>query len=192
MYVCVFVYVYVCTSRSSWVFINLNHHHCNNGRWQPYPSARPSKVPAAATQMPSGRRLTPVSFPPGSPVDSMNKVLQGGGITGFVELLSSTRALRRSQESNDQPRLHLLFFPTWGLFLLCPSFKPPGHEEGPERERVYFQTLDSFPAAPSSPSLCFVLSSSIILPPPMSQLITTETHLRDPPSLVKRQTPNHH
>ena len=68
-------------------------------------------------------------------MDSMNKVLQGGGITGFVELLSSTRALRRPQESNDQPRLHLLFshleFISYSVLVSNPQGK-----EGPERERV--------------------------------------------------------
>ena len=134
----VYVYVYVCTSRSSWVFINLTTTIAIMVGGSHTLVHVPAKCPPQLHRCLRAGDSPPVSFPPGSPVDSMYKVLQGGGITGFVELLSSTRALRRSQESNDQPRLYLLFFPTLGLFLFCPSFKPPGRREGPCRKITDF------------------------------------------------------
>ena len=82
-----FMFMFMSASAGPAGFREPNHYHCNNGMWQPYPDARPSKVPAEAAHMPSGREHTLPPFPPGPLGLQSFKVLRVVGVLVFGSVI---------------------------------------------------------------------------------------------------------
>ena len=95
----------------------------------PYPDARPSRMLAEATFLPSGRRHTPSSFPPGFP--GLIARRWGWDVYWILGVSSAGTGRWRPHEPLSDLSYSIWklwsIYPAWRAFaLICPISNPPG------------------------------------------------------------------